>query len=117
MRDGTTPITDEYMQDMLGQSKYYTIVLLRPGANYADTREVGRTIREHARRNFALRAEGVLRVVGPVADDSDLSGIGIFDAPVDEVVRIMDGDPGVAAGIFTYEAHPIRSFPGDGLPA
>ncbi len=29
----------------------------------------------------------------------------------------MDGDPGVAAGIFTYEAHPIRSFPGDGLPA
>jgi YCII-related domain-containing protein len=116
MSDGTTTITDEYMKEMLGQSKHYTIVLLRPGANYADTPEVGATIREHARRNFALRAEGVLRIVGPVADDSDLSGVGIFDAPVDEVVRIMDGDPGVAAGIFTYEAHPIRSFPGDGLP-
>jgi hypothetical protein len=116
MRDGTTPISDEYMKEMLGQSKYYTIVLLRPGAKYGDTPEVGQMIWEHGRRNFALRAEGVLRIVGPVADDSDLSGIGIFDAPVDEVARIMDGDPGVQAGIFTYEIHPIRSFPGDALP-
>jgi hypothetical protein len=29
----------------------------------------------------------------------------------------MDCDPGVQAGIFTYEIHPIRSFPGDALPA
>ena len=54
----------------------------------------------------------------PIIDDSEWAGIGIFDAPVDEVAaRIMDGDPGVQAGIFTYEIHPIRSFPGDTLPA
>jgi len=25
-------------------------------------------------------------------------------------------DPGLQAGIFTYEIHPCRSFPGDSLP-
>jgi hypothetical protein len=38
-------------------------------------------------------------------------------APEEEVVRIMDEDPVVKAGIFTYELHPTRSFPGDSLPA
>lgn len=28
----------------------------------------------------------------------------------------MDDDPAVLAGIFTYEIHPVRSFPGDSLP-
>ena len=28
----------------------------------------------------------------------------------------MDDDPGVQAGVFTYEVHPVRGFPGDGLP-
>jgi hypothetical protein len=28
----------------------------------------------------------------------------------------MDADPGVLAGIFTYEIHPVRGFPGSGLP-
>jgi hypothetical protein len=26
---------------------------------------------------------------------------------------IMDEDPAVQAGVFTYDVHPIRSFPGD----
>jgi hypothetical protein len=29
----------------------------------------------------------------------------------------MDHDPGVEAGIFTYEIHPVRGFPGSALPA
>jgi len=28
----------------------------------------------------------------------------------------MGDDPGVAAGVFTYEVHPCRGFPGDALP-
>ena len=54
--------------------------------------------------------------MGPVTDDSELSGVGIFDASEEETVRIMEGDPGVQAGVFTYEVHPVRSFPGDTLP-
>jgi len=28
----------------------------------------------------------------------------------------MDGDPGVQAGVFEYEVHAVRGFPGDMLP-
>ncbi len=28
----------------------------------------------------------------------------------------MNDDPGVAAGVFTYQVHPCRGFPGDALP-
>jgi hypothetical protein len=114
--DEMTDITDDYMRAMLAKAKGYTLVLLKAAANYGAP-GAGPTIFEHGRRNFELRAEGVLPIVCPIIDDSEWAGIGIFDAPVDEVARIMDGDPGVQAGIFTYEIHPIRSFPGDALPA
>ena len=110
-----TDITDDYMREMLGKAKGYTVVFLKAAANY-DAPGAAATIFEHGRRNFALRAEGVLSIVCPILDESPWSGICIFDAPVDEVARIMDGDPGVQAGVFTYEVHPALSFPGDGLP-
>ena len=33
-----------------------------------------------------------------------------------DLVRMLDGDPGVQAGIFTYELHAVRGFPGASLP-
>jgi len=112
---GTTPITDEYMGEMLGKTGAYTLVLLKEGPNYSAP-DAGPVIFEHGRRNFALRAEGVLAIVCPVMDDSELCGMGIFNASEEETEDIMDGDPGVQAGTFTYELHPVRSFPGDALP-
>lgn len=111
---GTTPISDEHMFEMLGKTKTYTLVLLKSAEKYG-TPEAKTITFEHARRNFALRAEGVLSIVCPVMDDTDLCGIGIFDGTAEEVAAIMDGDPGVQAGVFTYEVHPVRSFPGDSL--
>jgi hypothetical protein len=52
----------------------------------------------------------------PATDDNDLAGLYIFNAPPDDVRAIMDHDPGLAAGIFTYEIHPVRGFPGSCLP-
>jgi len=49
----------------------------------------------------------VLAIVCPVPDDSTLCGVGVFDASEDQVVRIMDDDPGERAGVFTYELHPV----------
>ncbi len=112
---GTTPITNEYMGELLGKTASYTLVLLKAGPNY-DAPDAGPVKFEHGRRNFALRAEGVLAIVCPVTDDSELAGMGIFTTSEEETVGIMDGDPGVQAGIFTYEVHPVRSFPGDALP-
>jgi hypothetical protein len=110
-----TEISDEYMHEMLGKSKTYTAMLLRATekANEPDARKI---IWEHGRRNFALRAEGKLPIVCPATDDSDWAGIGIFNATPDEVDQIMQDDPGVKAGLFTYELHPVRGFPTSSLP-
>jgi hypothetical protein len=40
----------------------------------------------------------------------------VFAATIDDTIAIMDDDPGVAAGVFTYRGHPCRGFPGGSLP-
>lgn len=108
-------ITDEYMQEMLATSRTYTAMLLRltPKAAEAGAEKV---IWEHGRRNFMLRAAGTLPIVCPATDDTDWAGVAIFDASPEEVARIMADDPGVQAGVFTYELHPVCGFPGSALP-
>jgi len=51
-----------------------------------------------------------------VNDGTEVKGVGIFSTSEEETKRIMDEDPAVKAGIFAYEIHPCRSFPGDMLP-
>jgi len=108
-------ITDDFMRDMMTKSKPYTVVLLKAEVRRS-TPEADAIVWEHGRRNFSLRADGVLAIVCPVLDDSGWAGVGIFDGTPDEIRRIMDQDPGVQAGVFSYEVHPVRSFPGDCLP-
>jgi len=108
-------ITDEFMRERLQAAAPYTLVLLRRTAGYG-TGDTEKIVWEHGRRNMSLQADGLLPVVCPVMDDSGLAGIGIFVTGPDETRRIMDGDPGVQAGIFSYEVHPCRSFPGSALP-
>ncbi len=110
-----TTITDEYMRQMLPTARNYSIVILKSGPKRSQA-GVEEIIWEHGRRNFALRADGILSIVCPVQDESDVKGVGIFNASVEETRRIMDDDPGVKAGVFIYELHPGRSFPGDSLP-
>jgi len=111
-------ITDEYMRGMLATTRPYTIVILHrtpkrdePGAD--------KVVWEHGRRNFELRRDGKLSVVCPVGGvggESDVSGLCIFSTDPEETRKIMDGDPAVMAGIFTYSVHLTRSFQGDSLP-
>jgi hypothetical protein len=110
-----TEISDDYMRQMMTTSSDYSVVILHATAK-REAPGVEKVIWEHARRNFALRVDGLLSIICRVADDSDVKGIGIFSATVDETRAIMDADPGVLAGLFTYEVHTGRSFPGDRLP-
>lgn len=111
-----TVITDDEMRERLAQSRDYTVALLRvaPAAVLPESRSL---VWEHGRRNFSLRAEGILPIVLRVADDSDWAGVGIFNASPAETARILAEDPAIQAGIFTYELHPVKGFPGDCLPA
>lgn len=110
-----TTITDDDMRQRISMTKEYCILILKAGPN-KNQAGAEKIIWEHGRRNFVLRADGVMPIVLPVADGSDVSGIGIFDANVEQVRAIMDEDPAVKAGVFVYELHPCRGFPGDSLP-
>ena len=108
-------ITDSYMREMLQTMKSYTTVILHrtpkrdePGAD--------QIIWEHGRRNFELRREVTVCLVLPVVkDESDIAGVYVFSTDRSKTAKIMDGDPAVKAGIFTYETHMVQGFPGDAL--
>ncbi|MDT5214797.1 MAG: hypothetical protein QOK18_3036 [Mycobacterium sp.] len=107
--------TDDEMNALLPKARPYSVVILRSGPNYAAD-DAGPIVWEHGRRNFGLRDAGALAIVLRMMDDSDLCGIGIFTVSVDETIAIMADDPGVLAGVFTFEVHPGVGFPGDTLP-
>ncbi len=77
-------ITDEYMQQMLPTTKTYSVVILKSGSKRNEP-GVEKIIWEHARNNFSLRADGLLSIVCPVGDGTDVCGVGIFNATPDEV--------------------------------
>ena len=108
-------ISDEYMQEMVASMQAYTAVILRKGPAYrmADQFPV---LWEHARRNLQLRDSGQLILVFPINDGTETAGIGIFNVDVEKTRLLMDEDPAIKEKILTYEVHPTRSFPGDGLP-
>jgi hypothetical protein len=110
-----TTITDQYMKESIAKAKSYILVLLKAGPEF-NSDYAKHAIWEHGRRNFELRAKGILPIVCPVADDSELCSVGILIGTVDDATKTMDADPGVMAGVFIYELHPCRSFPGDKLP-
>ncbi len=108
-------ISDDYMHEMRRRTKIYSLMILKAGPAFGSP-GADKVIWEHGRRNHALRVEGILPIVCPVSDGTEIKGIGIFPGTVEETRRIMDEDPAVKAGILVYEIHPCWSFPGDRLP-
>ena len=104
------------MREQMTRTRGYAVVLLHAGEKYG-TEGFEKIVWEHGRNNFSMRADGLLSIVCPVRDDTELCGVGIFNASVEETTKLMEADPGVRAGVFTFEVHPVSSFPGDALPA
>ena len=102
------------MREMLSKTKPYTVVILHKTPKIMQS-GMDKVVWEHGRRNFELRQDGKLQVVCPVMDETDVSGIGVFSTDPDETRKIMENDPGVKAGIFTFEIHKTRSFPGSAI--
>jgi hypothetical protein len=115
-------ISDETLTAYVGTARAYTLLILKRGPAFPEEGlQPGSAARDivwrHGKRNVALRTAGIMPIVCPVVDGSDLCGIGVFDASPEDVHRIMGGDPGVRAGLFVYEVHPTRAAPGSTLPA
>ena len=107
-------ITDETMRARLDAAQTYTAMVLRTTATFVRP-DVDEIVWEHGRRNMALVEAGLLSIVLPVTDTSGLAGFGIFALTPEDVTTVMAADPGVRAGIFTYDVHPVRGFSGAAL--
>jgi uncharacterized protein YndB with AHSA1/START domain len=108
-------VTDTTMQTRLASTAGYTALVLHTTESFARP-EHDALIWEHGRRNMALVEAGLLTVVLPVIDDSAVAGYAVFTTDMETTRRVIDDDPGVRAGIFGYELHPVRGFPGATLP-
>jgi hypothetical protein len=109
-------VTDEMLRDALQGIRPYSVCILKATSRYQEpgpAREgwVADLIWEHGKRNYALYLAGLMRIICPIGDGSGTVGVSIFDADPGEVDRMMQQDPGVKAGLFTYEIHPTRTFP------
>jgi hypothetical protein len=116
-RNGTamTEISDEYMRQRLATARPFTVVILHHGPAYGG-RGAEKIIWEHGRRNMKLQADGVLAIVCPVDDGSDVSGVAVFATDPDTTHDILAGDPAVVADVLRFSVHPSFGFPGDSLP-
>jgi hypothetical protein len=102
------------MRRMLTRLRPYIVVILRKTAK-RDHPWADKIVWEHGRRSFEPRKEGTLRIVCQMSDDGDVRGLCVFSTDVAQTKAILDGDPVVRAGIFTYELLSSESFPGDSL--
>lgn len=110
-----TIITDEFMRQMQEKTKEYCVCILKTTPKRGQT-GANQFVTEHNRYMLVLRVKGVLAIMFPISDGGPAGGVHIFNTGAEEVKKIMDEDPAVRAGIFTYELHLSRSFPGDALP-
>ena len=107
-------VTDDMMKEFLAKVRPYTLMILHKTSKFKMP-DVSATVWEHGRRNMQFRLEGKMNITCPVHDETDLAGIIVFSTDLEETRRIMDGDPGVKAGIFAYELHATKALPGSSL--
>jgi hypothetical protein len=109
-------ISDEFMGQRLSETHSYTLLLLKR-THKLKRPEVDPIIWEHGGRNMALQQAGLMPIVCPVGDDSEWAGICILTVSPERAAEILTQDPGVKAGIFTFEVHAVGGFPGSTLPS
>lgn len=109
-----TNVTDEEMYALLATSQDYCLVVLHPTELKDESARP--IVFEHGRRNMELRRDGKMPIILRVTTDADIAGLGVFTTNEAETRAIMEDDPAVLAGLFTYEVLPVKSFPGDSLP-
>jgi uncharacterized protein YciI len=85
------------------------MVFLHKGPNYPTrvTPESERLQEAHLAYLRSLRQSGRLIIVGPVQDNGDLRGMGVYRVDsLEEARSLAEADPAVKAGEFTVEVHP-----------
>lgn len=103
---------------LVGQCRNHWLLLLKTGPNQVLDEAAARALQmAHLQHLFGLRARGKFAFFGPVADASDLVGIGVYlTATREEAEALAAADPAVIAGRFRAEIHGWFTLPGEQLP-
>ncbi|HEX2532121.1 MAG TPA: YciI family protein [Chitinophagaceae bacterium] len=112
----TTSFSPETILGKVATGKPYTRVLLKTGPCQPAEEERDRLQMGHLAHLFTLESKGKLHVFGPVQQDAVLQGLLVFALTEPGAVSTaMEADPRVQAGLFTWEAFPFFSIPGQRL--
>ena len=95
------------------QIRKYWFVLLKAGANRTQDSATAAKLQEgHLANIDRLYYEGKIKVAGPFGEKGDWKGIFIFDAESrEEVEKLLQTDPAIAAGRLAYEIKPWYTAP------
>lgn len=92
--------------------KYYFVMLLKGNSRTQDSVTAIKIQEGHLANINHLYKEGKLKVAGPFGDKGNWLGIFIFDCETEEEVKkLLDTDPAIAAGRLAYEIHPWYTAP------
>lgn len=92
--------------------KYYFVMLLKGSNRTQDSVTAAKLQDGHMTNIGRLYKEGKLKVAGPFGDDGNWRGIFIFDCETEEEVKkLLDTDPAIAAGRLAYDIHPWYTAP------
>ena len=92
--------------------KYYFVMLVRGANRTQDSTTAAKLQAGHLENINRLYKEGKIKVAGPFGDNGNWRGIFIFDCATEEEVRkLLDTDPMIAAGRPAYELHPWYTAP------
>lgn len=107
MPDGDTVYT---------MKKYYMVFLKEGAVRDQDPKEAAFIQQQHMAHINKMAEEGYVIMAGPFDDDSEVSGILIFNAKSEEKVKeLSEQDPAVKAGRLVVEVHPWWAAKGSQL--
>ena len=115
----TQVVTFESVQQTLAKGKQYTLAIMKKGPKpeSSDPAIKKKMLMDHLVRLFTLKEEGKLLIFGPVTEEGEYAGIGIFSLTDEaEVKKLLDADPFIKEGNLVYELMPWFSIPGFKLP-
>lgn len=105
--------TDNKEKKPIEQIRKYWFVLLKAGPHTNQDSATKAKLQEaHIANIDRLYYEGKIKVAGPFGEKGDWKGIFIFDAESkEEVEKLLQTDPAIAAGRLSYEIKPWYTAP------
>lgn len=108
---------DAQILQQLSNMKPYTLLIFRKGQAY-DSAETEKIIQsQHLPYLFTLREKGAVALSLPIMDNTDMLAIAVYTiANKEEVKKLVEKDPAVMAGVFSYELLFCMGMKADTLP-